>query len=269
MRLVLGENEYDVGNQVAIMEKYIVYLCSDAEGKLLFLQIARENCVEHNSALDKSAYMLRKLKEQSNELEELYAKEHPGETVGYDRMFPEVVQSERSGEDRGCRVNILSIKLDPKDTVDIDKMVPLKKLLDEGMRVDEQTSVWIMGRLLKLLSFIHERDMTIDIKPDNVLLAGPEQYHNVVLFDWLDLVLGAAGNWRDSIKAAAKVTLAALGVKDGWKPSDSHPEYLNFLSELARGNTDGYADSLEIHHDFYEIVKDIWGIQYHPMTVVS
>jgi len=256
------------------MEAFKVYLCKDADGNLLFLQIAKDNSAENSAILEKSAYTLRELQRYADQIEQVHSENNSGKTVGYDRFFPQVVQSERAGEDQGNRmVNILSIKMDPRDPTGIDSMIPLAKIPASSQKVDEKTSAWIMGRFLKLLAFLHHVGIGIDITPENVLLSGPEQYHNIVLFDWSKALFAnmslLPASWIGNVRSAAQTTLQLLDAAEGSSPT---PEYDAFLTMLARKTfvelSKHFGDSHEVHREFYELIGRLWGSNYHPMTII-
>ena len=271
LKLVLDTLVYDVGQQVADMDLYRVYLCTSATNELLFLQIAKHNSAVHDANLEKSAYTLQRLKTYSDQIEQLFAEEKPGQRVGYDRMFPHLEQSRRTGEDQGYRMaNILSVKMASRDSSGIDMMIPLSKIPATNQKVDEKTSVWIMGKFLKLLIFLHDSDITMEIAADNVLLSGPEQYHNVVLFDWSKAVFGnTQQQWSRNVGSAARTTLKLLNAENEHSFSGIAKEYGSFLVTLARGDCDkSFSDAAQVYQEFYEIADLVWGKAYHPMSII-
>ena len=94
MGLVL-ENEgakYEVGDQLTKNGVYNIYLCTEVDtGAQHLLQIATD--VVHNGGLERSVYMLKKLRAIAEELEVEWAKRGGKRKLSYERLFPQVVDS--------------------------------------------------------------------------------------------------------------------------------------------------------------------------------
>lgn len=263
-----GANSYKVGNKVAETEKYRLYLCrpSGATADHL-LQVS--SAVEYNGALDRAAYILEKLFAEAMRLEEEYerVKKDPKHLLNYQLCFPEVVDTFVLASQGGRRVNILAFR----EISDVRVMVPLSNIAHrDRLRVDLRTSVWIMGKLLKILAFAHDAGITVgDLGLGNILIELEQHY--VVIFNWADARLMTGGVTRsvvrEEIMCAARATIEILGgTPEGGIPDDgspAHMPYQHHLIELAR-NVAGNAS--RAHQEFYALVDELLPHGYHPFT---
>jgi hypothetical protein len=149
------------------------------------------------------------------------------------------------------------------------ELAPLERIASrENTRVDPRTSAWIMGKLLKLLTFTHDHGVTSTITGENILINKNE--HFVALFDWSNSLQReeplsghvAAGE----IAAAAKEVIKALGGNPdtGELPQDDQlPDvrYEAFLWNLACEKQD---NAHEAHQGFYRLVDELWPKGFHP-----
>jgi serine/threonine protein kinase len=256
--------EYLVGEYVASSDSYRVYICNNGTKQYL-LQIASD--IEHNGGLDRAAYILKELKQISDLYETEYAKLHLDARLSYDRLFPNILDSFISDEQGDRRINILAFN----DIDTIDKMVPLSNLFTKDkLRISLETSAWIMGRLLKLLSFIHEEKISIQLLSGNNVLIDLERHHTV-LFDW-SIAHSHQGRVpdnirRDNISDAAKTVFTAIGgdIHTGAYSYDENHPYVRFLWKLACGEEN---DALKAHEQFYKLVHGIFGKGYIPSKIL-
>jgi hypothetical protein len=146
---------YEVGKKVAEAGNYRLYLCSqNGTNRQCLLQIATSP--EHNGALQRAVYILKELKRRADEVEAEYAdvKKDSKIFLNYDLGFPEIVDSFVYSEQGGRQINILEFK----NVEDVGSMVPLINITKKDrLRVDLKTSAWIMGKLLKLYSFVNNK----------------------------------------------------------------------------------------------------------------
>lgn len=269
MDIVSGSNVYEVGKKVAESGGYSLYLCIQKETKRqCLLQIATDP--EHNGGLDRAAYILKELKQRSDELEAEYAsvKTDPKDLLNYDFGFPELVDSFSSSEQGGRWVNILAFK----NVEDASRMVPLSNIaVKDQLRVDLRTSVWIMGKLLKLLVFMHGEGISVDLITENNILIEPEQ-HYVLIFDWSTAQIHSEAIPMETrcqqISQAAQAVIAVLGgnLETGIFPDDGDEafgRYIDHILRLARGS-ESKAD--RAHAKFYELVDSLWKREYYPFV---
>lgn len=262
--LTHGSISYSVGVCVASSDSYRVYLCNIGSKQYL-LQIASE--VEYNGGLDRAAYILKELEQISVLYEAEYAKLNVDVKLGYDQLFPVISDSFISSEQDDRRINILAF-----NNIDaIDKIVPLSNLLTkDNFRISLETSAWIMGRLLKLLSFIHGEGISIrQLSGNNVLIE--LERHRMMLFDW-SIAHSHPDNVPDNIRKenisdAAKAVFTAIGgdITTGTYSYDEAHPYVRFLWKLACGEEN---DALKAHEQFYELVHGIFGKGYIPSKIL-
>ena len=246
---------------------YRVYICKDhATGQQYLLQVA--TAVEHNGGLERAAFVLKELKQASDLIEAEHAKSDPKHLLNYDRLFPEVVAGFTSDEQGKRRVNILSLK----DIDTVTKMVPLSNLIArDHRRVNLESGAWIMGRLLKLLSFAHSQGVAVRMLQGNNVLIEPKN-HFVVVFDWSSAYTYQedvpSENRKDDIAGAAKAVFAAIGGNPDTLdfPYDlDDRRYIELLQRFAR-RREGNAE--EAHRSFYELLDELFGRGYRPFKTL-
>ena len=267
--LTNGSFSYQVGDLVKNTDLFRVYICYQVETKRqCLLQIT--TAVEHNGALDRAAYMLKQLAIRAAEVEKAYAKvkSDPKALLNYQLGFPEVLDSFICQEQGGRRVTILAFGCAEK----VSQLVPLTNITDKDrQRIDTRTSVWPMGKTLKLLSFLHNEGVSVNnMSGDNILIV-PET-HCVLIFDFSALQAYDSGfipadRRRNDIAQAAKAVIVAMGgnpTKGNFPDSDeSTAKYEDILLRLAKGN---FSNAQNAHTTFYEIVDAIWPKEYYPFT---
>ncbi|MAG45030.1 hypothetical protein CL633_04050 [bacterium] len=261
---------YHVGDKVADADTYRLYLCEQAETKRQCLfQIVITN--QENNLLDRATYILRTFKQYSDALEDEYAsvKTDPKDQLNYDLGFPELIDSFIYKEQGSRRVNILAFRNVKK----INDVVPLINVtIKDNLRVDLRTSAWIMGKLLKLLDFVHTQNMSVNLVNGGNILIVPKE-HYVLILDWTAVQIHDKGVpaeiQRQEIAQVAQAVIAVLGgdSEKGIFPDDEEEEvfseYTDYLLQLTRGS-ESSADMA--HEKFYEIVDLRWK-GFYPFTV--
>jgi serine/threonine protein kinase len=143
------------------------------------------------------------------------------------------------------------------------------------MHIDPKTSGWILGKLLKLLAFVHEQGISIgDISGENILIERDQHY--VAIFDWDKAAMYPEGKVPDSVASdeiiqLTKEVLRVLGgdIETGKLLPDSQlkdSQYENFLIRLILGV---YSDAGEAHDDFYKLIRALWSREFWPFTAYS
>jgi hypothetical protein len=273
LKIVDNSTEYYVDetnlNLAAIAEKYKIYVCgiSDRENAAL-LQISAS--AEFNTALERAATTLQLLKAESDELGEEYSKFH------FDWLFPDLTASFLYKD--GRRINVLSIKevSNVKELHALSQIIKYKRqdaVTYIEHRVDIRTAIWIFGRMLKLLMFIHPRGYSISPTPSKMLVhpgVKDEVRHQAVLFNWNSVTIHkdfvpVPFRQRD-IKAAAKTTLKLLGVREG--QDYSRLEESGFIKYVF-GLIENDGDILEIYRSYYRYIYDVFGEGFHEFTTIK
>jgi hypothetical protein len=263
-----GDSLYLVGELVAKAANYRLYVCEDAStGAQGLLQIAAE--LEHNGGLERAAFVLRELKQISDELEVANAKLPDEKPLHYDRLFPGLLSSFVSESQGNRRINILAIK----DVAAVTSMVPMSNLLTrDRLRIDLRTSAWIMGRLLKLLGLTHSQGYAVRMLSANNVVLSPKDHFMVVL-DWSSVHTYQDGvpseSRKDDIAQAAQTVFAVIGgnptTGEYTYRSEQDNRYVDLLWSLASRREN---DALRAHDEFYKLVRELWGIKFYPFTTL-
>ncbi len=264
-----GSSLYRVGKPVADAGVYRLYLCTQEEsGRQCLLQIASDTT--NNSRLDRAAYVLSELKRRSDEIEREYTlvKTDPKDQLNYDLGFPELLDTFPCAKQGGRRVNILAFR----NVSEIGTMIPLGNIIRDRLRPDFRTSVWIMGKLLKLLTFAHSEGISVHKMTGSTILIEKDA-HYVLIFDWSEATIHQDGvpleMRRTDIAQAASAVVSVLGgdLTTGSFPDDDSPRYrpyTDFLIRLARGNE---SKANRAHAKFYELADSFWKPEYYTFTV--
>ncbi len=263
-----GLMHYRVGAKVAETAAYRLYLCEEVDtGASRFLQIATAR--EHNGQLDRAAYRLGELSKSADFLEEAFAKENPGRQLGYNLLFPAVTDSFIAEGQGGRRALITQVR----NVEDIRQLVPLGNLrLRDGLRLDCETSAWIMERLLKLAAFAHAEGVAVHGLSSNNVLIEPVM-HYAVVFDWstsrsFDNGVPMRERAADIVSAASTV----FGAIGGDPTTGDYPysevrvePYIALLRQLMNGRAN---DAETTHRQFYKLVHGLFGKTYQPFTTL-
>jgi len=149
MATVEGKNDvYEVGKVVAENERYRLRLCTNSKGKELMLQVSMGP--EHNGEVGRNAWMLTKLREAARVLEERFAKKGTDKRLNYELGFSKIWDTFMLKG--GRQVSIIGLR----DIVKVSSAIPVVKLWKDSLRVDLRTSAWMMGKLLKTMTFAHD-----------------------------------------------------------------------------------------------------------------
>jgi hypothetical protein len=265
-------DKYLVGKLIGETDQFRIYQCELPEGGVGILKIAVSPA--QNGLLDREAFILQALREEAEKSEEEYRKQNPDKVLNYAIQFPNLVDSFISPEQGNRRINIMNF-VNVSD--DIGKLVPIEQVVTrDRVRVDPRTSAWIMGKILKLLSFAHGQGISVGrITAENILLEREEHY--VAFFDWSeamvhmenDVPVEVAGQ---EISQAAKVVISLLGGNPytGELPADEQLEddrYAQHLFALAQGKE---KDSFRAHGAFYDLIRNALGWSgKHKFTTYS
>lgn len=244
-------------------------VADQAGGREYLLQVAKTRA--DNEAIDRSAYFLKKLAEAAAAAEAAFAQVKAEEwmCLNYDVMFPQLVDTFRLGEEQGRRkANVLGFKLVPE----VRLYVPVGNITArDRLRVDMRTSIWIMGKALKMLDFAHANGIEVGNLGSESLLIQPEQ-HFVCLFDWRSAVMHPQGVPQDIRRREIKeLTSTVIGLLSGdadrrFFHEEDVPgflEYTEYLLLLAAG---GEADTQRAHNTFYAIVDKHYERKFYPFT---
>lgn len=144
-------------------------------------------------------------------------------------------------------------------------------LLTKNARVDLQTGVWILGKTLRLLDFVHRlAKSTIGfVDSSNVLLETGK--HGVVFFDFSQAQEHPNDeDCQAEVALAAKMVWFACGGSDTTEPphdegimsTEHHAVFVAFLRELMDGET----NAIDAHGALYAMANRIWPKEAIPET---
>lgn len=258
-------SRYEVIKRIGHDRSMNYYVCQNEVEEWLILAIAVT--MEQNGDVDRVSYLLKRTAIGSDETEREYAEQTQNSNkLHYDWLFPQVVESFILQE-QGQRNIVILRFLD----ANLRKSFALKQIVDNKQRVDLKTSAWIMGRMLKLLGFLHENRILTPIWLNSFLLE-PEN-HRLLMLEWTDATLSMQVTKAQScmaIRQAAECTMTLLDVQcfdNGWKYpypiAEGELRYIILLQEMQRGE---YYDAYEAHREFYALIGELWGRKYHPFT---
>lgn len=263
------DKEFTIGEVVAKNAIYTVHACVPQHSELSNIELLAQvaNGVANNDAITRNAYILSKLDSAATEIETEYSKLGKG-MLNYNLSFPEIYDTAALGDSKANIVRFRNVK-------DVTKVIPLLKVWKSAMKIDLRTSAWIMGKLLKILSFAHDQDITVNTITGNNILIEPDQ-HYVLLFDWSRSVLGkvAPSTKRAEIRMAAQCVVRALGGNlDAARVNDADAPYTDYLHTLY---TRGDSDATKAHRRFYEVVDSlcsnpdsVWKTGFYPFTTAK
>jgi serine/threonine protein kinase len=188
--------------------------------------------------------------------------------LNYQISFPKLVESAVSDKD-GLRFNVLDLSSACDDISELGAVSQFASR--ELVRIDAGTSVWVMGKLLKFLAFVHGEGVSVrDLSGDNVLVH--RERHYVLVFDFCSALLypeGVPNGERcEDVSEAAKTVIGFLGgdPDGGTIPPDKEltdSRYEDTLRDLASGTV---GDALKAHGEFYDLVDTIWERSFRPFT---
>jgi len=248
-----GKNgTYTTGDLVAENDRYRLRACTNQDGRELLLQAAVES--DRNSVISRNAWILEQLKTAAIDIEVEYEEAGGKGHLNYNLGFPELCDSLILESQGSRQVNIIGFC----GVKAVETIIPLIKIWKDSFRVDLRTSAWIMGKLLKTISFAHDHRIQVMNLSGNNILIQPDQ-HYVLIFDWSSAVVheeSVPGSIRrQEIQAAAQCIIKALGNDlDRARVNDADLPYTNYLQLLA---SSGESDAIKAHQTFYELINSL------------
>jgi len=249
----LKVRDYEVGKFIGETSKFRIYL-GNHDDQQVIMKVAKT--FEDGDALAEEASWFKVLQAFANQVAKI--QERSGEkNAHYDWLFAHLINSflERSQQDR--RINVFEVV----DT-SFDQLTPLSKLCTKT-KIDARTSVWILGRFLKIYSFYELLAFSGDnpivryanFSPGDYLI-GPER-HRLIYYNHSESVADVIAN--DYVKTITKFISEWVVIG----ADTAEQAYSKLLGDFA---TNGRMTCEEAHAEFYRLVRELWGIQYHPFT---
>lgn len=244
----------EVGNLIGESSRFRVYLGHLPEDQKVIAKVAKT--INDNIILTEDARAFNRLKDFELHLREV-AKYPCADAVNYHLLFARLTSSfiEESQKDR--RINVFTTP-----EIDLDDVTPLSQLSSQ-VEIDSRTSVWIIGRFFKFYSMfeimrIAENDdaCRYPVFSEHDYLVGPKN-HRLIYYNYSGEIYDIIAT--DLVKAISKYMLSWI-VFDN---TDKDIKYHQLLDDLA---TNGRTTAAEAHSDLYDLIRELWGIQYHPFT---
>ncbi|OHB14717.1 MAG: hypothetical protein A2431_01295 [Candidatus Zambryskibacteria bacterium RIFOXYC1_FULL_39_10] len=265
-------DKYLVGKLLGETDEFRLYQCKLPDGGVGILKIAVSPA--QNGILDREAFILQTLRDEALCCEEDYQKENSGKVLNYQICFPNLIESFVSPDRGDRRINIVNF-MNISD--DLSRLVPIDHVINrDQVRVDPRTSAWIMGKILKLLSFAHGQGISIGrITGENILLECGMHY--IVFFDWSHAMLHPNNEVpvdvaSNEISQAARIVISLLGgdPNTGELPPDNQLEDDRYARHLLRLSKGEEGNSCRAHEEFYRLIRSTLGWRgFHPFTSYS
>ena len=264
---------YEIIEQLGENEDFRFYgVVSDAyPDQSLILKIVTQKAKNH--LLEREAFVLTEMSTEAIRIDEEYAQKHDGKKLNYQMGFPKLIDSFISEEQDVRRVLILGLEI--SDTLSTVTPINLIRTVDK-VRVDPKTSVWILGKLLKIIAFAHDLLCTkvCNLNLENIFII--KESHLVTIFDWSKALVRSSqietNDAMEELRSAVKSAILLLGgdPETGVLPDHEQLEgdgaaYRELLISLL---TKDFESVYEAHHHFYEAVEKIWERKYHPYTTI-
>ncbi len=262
--------EFKVGRILGRNEEFHTHECTLEGDRVGMLKLATK--VAYNGVLEREAYVLRLMRDAAAALEIEFEKvrEDPKQVLNNHFFFPDLIDTFTVDEKEGRRALVSQFVHVPEG---LSALVPLSSLPEKAqIRVDPKTSVWIVGKLLKMLTFTQNSGVSVgDLSGDNVLIHRKD--HFVMVFDW-SMANASYGSRvpddvaREEISQVARLGYLILGgdPDTGELPYDEQlvdSGYEKMLFDLVRN---GYTDAHKAHTAFYKLARAVWPGGYHPFT---
>lgn len=244
---------YEVGKLIGEASKFRIYLGND-DGKQVVMKVAK-TFADGDSLAEEAGWfnLLRAFIAQVTRMQE-----KSGEANShYEWLFANLLSSFLEPSQKDRRINIFEVV----DT-DFGQLIPLPKLRIKT-EIDARTSVWILGRFLKIYSFYELLAASDDnpiiryanFSPGDYLI-GPER-HRLIYYNHSGAMADVVAN--NYVKAIAQFILEWVLIEN----DPAEQAYYQLLEDFAAS---GRTTCEEAHAELYQLIGELWGIQYHPFT---
>jgi hypothetical protein len=241
------------GSALVATDEWKLYVAKLPTGQLGLMKIAATP--EHNSVLEREARILQTLQKIATDMDN-EATERGEVPYFYGALLPLMLESFVSDDGR------VVMFLGYHSTISTYKQLnPLVRVLD-GQRIDLKTGTWLLGKLLKLLGFVHSAGFSVGlVDTSNVFIE--KELHGVLVLDFSGASEDAdAETCLAEVAVAAKMLWQAVGGGDENPPHDGellsaehYDEYVAFLRRISDGKTDGANAE---HTAIYPMADRIW-----------
>jgi len=204
---------------------------------------------KYNIVLEQETGLLKMLRQKAETFDKNAAAAGQ-QTPNYGAFFPRFV-NDFMADDRKA------ILLGFDACIETYKQLQPLSLLTQSDRIDLQSSVWVLGKLLKTLDFIHRQGFAVgNVSADNILLE--TDLHGVFVLDFSSASTRFKSN---EIAQAAQIVWNAAGgtetsnppFDEGVMSKESYEKYVAFLSKILAGG-----EANLIHKELYTLSDEIW-----------
>ncbi len=261
---------YQVQNLVGENDRFRYFRVQNPESPDSELMLKIGVSTAQNGILDREAFLLGELTEAAAGLEAEYQRKFPGHNrLNYTICFPQVVETFVVPDQGSRRVVVLGFQAVDR----LIDLVPISFIRErDRSRVDMKTSVWILGKTLKFLDFVHSCDVGFGSLADHETTLIEKEHHLVTLLDWSQAKRGFdAKSRREEVALAARNVWWLLGgdLATMTLPKDD-PDYDSAYEAVLMSLTRGaFCDAREAHSAFYHTVESLWGRNFHPFTTLA
>ena len=250
----LKVRNFEVEKLVGESKKLRIYTGKSDNGDSVILKVAKT--YEDGSILTKEAGKFTALQAFADKIDKFETK-RGGDKAHYDWLFAKLIASFMEPTQNDRQINVFTTP-----DINLGKLVPLAKL-HKLTEIDARSSVWILGRLFKfysLFELIAADEFSSIAKypafsPGNFLI-GPDR-HRVIYYNFTEDIADVVAT--NFVKAIADIFIDWVVIED-----DLFDRQLYELIEDFSAH--GRNTFMEAHGDLYELVEQLWGIQYHPFT---
>jgi hypothetical protein len=249
-----GKGIYKVQKE-ALMETdtHSLYVATLPSGQIGLMMIAKD--ASSNYLVQKQSHILATLQEMAD-----YANEGVTIKPNYGVFFPKLVEFLMTEEDEPRAV--LFMGYDPAIST-YKQLIPLSVILKD-QRVDLQTGVWLLGKYLKVLDFVHVSDFTVGFVDETNWLIEPD-LHGIFILNWFEAIESNSTdeNRCEDIKSATKIVWQAVGGTDTNDPpydeavlsKEGYAEFVAFLKKLISGDIKTADEERQF---LYDMADRIW-----------
>ena len=259
---------YEVLEKIGGSDRFNLYKCllPAAEGFSSKIGILKISVDKNDGGLDKESLILRRLQSTARKIDLQRNLDSPAYNYGF--FVPDIIDTFICADQDNRRINVIGFCEEIKNTSQLTSLSE-DKFSEEKIRIDGKTSVWILGKLLKIIGFSHQNGVTNEmINGSNILIE--KEKHGLILFDWTKAVVSdniSSEDTRREIVCAAQVITTVLGgdAQTGTLPDDQEKWYQSLIQRLVRGEFD---DAFVAHSVFYKTIFEHWPKTFYPFTTL-
>jgi hypothetical protein len=240
------------GEPLVVTETYRLAVAENPTGQVGIAMIA--SSLDSNYAIDKQNRILKTLQQIAADVDNEAVKMKPF----YGALFPTALEDFSADDGRlgifmGYHESIRSYK----------QLIPLQVALNT-VRVDMKSGAWMLGKLMKLLSFIHSLGFTVGLIDDsNVFIE--KDVHGIFIMDFTSTNEEPVESEQlEEVAEAAKVIWSAIGGTDDLNADlpfdeaimsrDDHKAFADLLLEAING----HLSASQMHTKAYALFDQIW-----------